>query len=398
MQSIQHHTKDERHICSACGTSPVSHKFLFFSNLLEETVGRLFEKIGNIIVIPIAEKTIDKVEKILFRIGNIINIITFSKDRNKAVTDRSGLIWDEAIDRKIPMEQVLVFGKPIESYRAKINGKYHYFHSLPIPPHLPKDGQNWIDDKFKLFDALKKEKVPVPKTVKIVRIEKAKRLFDTIQKPVIIKPKNGSRGRHTTTNINTVEDLEKAIRLCREISLFMVMQEHLEGIVYRATVINKKLVGFYKAEPPFVIGDGHKTVKKLIEEKNKKRNERISDILINDDLISFIERSGCDLDKVIEQDKKLYLSAKTGRMYGGYTKEMFQEIHPKLHPIFEKAGEIIRTPVAGFDLIMEDPTKDPDTQRWGIIECNSLPFIDLHYFALEGKPINLAKNVWDLWE
>ena len=57
----------------------------------------------------------------------------------------------------------------------------------------------------------------------------------------------------------------------------------------------------------------------------------------------------------------------------------------------------MRAPVVGFDLIMEDPTEDPETQRIGIIECNSLPFIDLHYFALEGPVINLAENVWDLW-
>jgi cyanophycin synthetase len=94
----------------------------------------------------------------------------------------------------------------------------------------------------------------------------------------------------------------------------------------------------------------------------------------------------------------LKLSAKTGRMYGGYTEEMLPTVHPKMHEIFKKAGEIVSAPVVGFDLIIENPIKDPALQRWGIIECNSLPFIDLHYFALEGTPINLAKNVWNLWK
>mgnify|MGYP006366473691 FL=1 len=77
---------------------------------------------------------------------------------------------------------------------------------------------------------------------------------------------------------------------------------------------------------------------------------------------------------------------------------MLPEVHPKMHSIFKKAGEIVSVPVAGFDLIIEDPSSDPDTQNWGIIECNSLPFIDLHYFALEGEPVNVATFIWDLWK
>jgi D-alanine-D-alanine ligase-like ATP-grasp enzyme len=146
-----------------------------------------------------------------------------------------------------------------------------------------------------------------------------------------------------------------------------------------------------------VTGDGIKTVRELIVEKNKNKDEKLSDILINEELVSFIDREGKTLDNILPVGQVLNLLAKTGRMYGGYTKEMLPEIHPKMHSIFKNAGECISVAVAGFDLIIQDPTKDPDTQHWGIIECNSLPFIDLHYFPLEGKPINVATYVWDLW-
>jgi D-alanine-D-alanine ligase-like ATP-grasp enzyme len=53
--------------------------------------------------------------------------------------------------------------------------------------------------------------------------------------------------------------------------------------------------------------------------------------------------------------------------------------------------------VAGFDLIIADPEQDPDNQEWGIIEANSLPFIDLHYLPLYGRPSNPAAQVWDMW-
>jgi D-alanine-D-alanine ligase-like ATP-grasp enzyme len=163
-------------------------------------------------------------------------------------------------------------------------------------------------------------------------------------------------------------------------------------------VVNNVLVGFFKADPPFVVGDRKKSIKDLILEKNKNRDEKISEILIDEELLSFIKRQSYTIDSVLPSGVMIYLLAKTGRFYGGYTKEMINEIHPKIHDIFSKASKFVSVPVAGFDFIIEDPTKDPSLQRCGIIECNSLPFIDLHYYPFEGKPVNVAKYIWDLWE
>ena len=77
---------------------------------------------------------------------------------------------------------------------------------------------------------------------------------------------------------------------------------------------------------------------------------------------------------------------------------MVNELHPSFIPIFKKAYDVVGLSVVGFDAIIPDPTKPANSQRWGIIECNSLPFIDLHYYALEGKPKNIAGMIWDMWK
>ena len=384
--------------CSACGTSPVNHTFLLVSSILEETIGKILDNILFFSKKNTSRKIADFVEKILLNIAVLLHIATFNDDIDKALTGRSKLIWEEAKKRDIPMRQVVIFGKPIELYQALINGKKYYFQSLPIPRDLPQSGYLWLDDKFKLHKELLKNGIQAPKSFKIFTHRNALKSFNQLNKPVIIKPRNGSRGRHTTTNINTEEELKNALKLSRQITLSTVMQEHLFGSVYRATVIQNCLVGFFRADPPQITGDGINTIEKLIANKNLKHNDKISSIRINADLIKFIERQGYTMASILEKDKTINLSAKTGRMYGGYTEEMLPKVHPKMHAIFAKAGSIVDAPIIGFDLIIEDPTLDPDTQRWGIIECNSLPFVDLHYFALEGKPVNLAENIWDLWK
>lgn len=387
-------TKKDKKTCSACGTSPINHKLLFITNLIEEITNKLDFIFPNFN----RKQTIANiVEKYLLFFLSKIRIARFSADIEKTTNGRSRLIWEEAKERNIQMEQVVVLGKYIDHYKIKINNKIYFFESIPTPPNIPQKGYLWADNKFKLFTILNKNKIKVPKTKKIFSFKKANKIFEEFEKPVIIKPAIGSRSRHTTTNINTKEQLKKAYLLAKQITPFMVIQEHLSGFVCRATVIDNKLVGFYIAHLPQIVGDGKNTIKNLILEQNKNKKDRVSDIEINEELINFIERQGYNLEKILENEKILTLGNKTGRNYGGYTKEMLGEVHPKMHEIFSKVSKIIEAPVLGFDLIIQDPTKDPDNQKWGIIECNTLPFIDLHYFALEGKPINLAKNVWDLW-
>jgi D-alanine-D-alanine ligase-like ATP-grasp enzyme len=383
--------------CSACGSSPVNHILMFSLRLVDEIVGRIAYIFSPFSFLSDNTRLADFFEKILFNILYCLGVVRYSGDIEKVKNGRSKLIWEEATRRGIEIRQVLFWGKPLDHFRAKVNGRIIFFNSLPIPPWLSHKGYRWIDDKLVFAKKLEAKEIPSPKTRKILSWKDALRAFESLEKPIIIKPKLGSLGRHTTTNINTKEELRKAFDLARQITFSMVAQEHLFGSVYRATVVNNVLVGFFRGDPPFVLGDGVKNIKELILEKNQHKPERVSDILINEELLNFLKREDYTIESIPLVGTHVNLLAKTGRFYGGYTKEMLPEVHPKFHSIFKKASELVSVPVAGFDLIIGDPTKDPDTQRWGIIECNSLPFIDLHYFALEGEPVNVAKYIWDLW-
>ncbi len=384
--------------CPACGTSPVNHRaFLIittFDNFIQKTLEKTFcwAKISH------EGRGVHFVNVIMVGFFRLFGIIKLNKDRTKVATGRSELIWNEAHRRGIEMEQIVMFKKYLDQYRARIGGKWIYFQSIPTPHWLPQKGYVWMDDKFKLAQRLEENNIPAPKARRVASLRGAKKAFTELQKPLIIKPRLGSRGRHTTTNIKTEAELIEAYRIGRQIALELVVEEHLFGSIHRATVINGKLVGFFQANPPRVTGDGKHSIKELIEIQNKNRPEKIGEIIISDDTISFIKRSGYELESILPAGITIDLTAKTGRFYGGYTKEMLPEIHPKLHKYLKKAGEVMEASIVGFDVIIPDPKQDPDEQRWGIIECNSLPFIDLHYYAFEGPVIDLAKDIWDLWE
>ncbi|MFZ2500845.1 MAG: ATP-grasp domain-containing protein [Minisyncoccia bacterium] len=383
--------------CSACGTSIVHHQLTHFLNIIDEVLDKTAKPLFSYIPLPNEAFLADRIFGILTAGLHFIGLVRFNTDRSKVRSGRSELIWNEAVRRGIPMEQIMVCGKYLEQYRARLNDRWFYFVSIPIPPWMPQADYAWVDDKLKLAHRLKAANIPVPQAILASSWEAALRAFGELKKPIIIKPRFGSRSRHTTTNINTQEELRVAFTLAKQVARELVLEEHIFGSVCRATLVNGKLAGFFRANPPQIIGDGTQTIVALIAEKNKNRSERIGPIEITDDVTTFISRHGHSLESILPQGALLDLSAKTGRFYGGYTKEMLPEIHPKMRTIFEKVAAMIDAPVLGFDLISTDPTADPDTMRWGIIECNGLPFIDLHYYALEGEPNDISPHIWNLW-
>jgi D-alanine-D-alanine ligase-like ATP-grasp enzyme len=327
----------------------------------------------------------------------LLRAVSFGSDVTKARSLRSRLIWQEARRRGILMEQVFVFGRPTEWYRAERGGRSHYFESIPLPRHLPRSGHLWLDDKHLLKERLRQAGIPAPRSFSVTSERAARAAFREIGAPAVVKPSTGSRGRHTTVFIKDPAWLREAFRRAKELNHFVVVEECIAGSVCRATIVAGVLRGFLRAEPPAVWGDGASTVVELIAQKNASRHARVSEVLIRPELSEFISRQGYALSSVLPRGTRLPLLFRTGRLFGGETREMLAAVHPGLRAILEEAARVAEAPVVGFDLIIPDPTAPPQTQRWGIIEGNSLPFIDLHDFALEGAPANVASHIWDLW-
>ena len=395
--------------CSYCGDAPINHTLSFFESIVSITIDNHAKKFLKYVPFFVKDFA-DLVPEFLFRTLVFLKLAKFSGDIDKANTFRSKIIWEEAKKRGIIMEQVIFLGKPLDQYRAllKVENKikFFYFESIPIRPEFLDMNKNW-DDKVVLTKEFREQGIPIPAYFELSfftlwpfnnKGKNIKKIFSKLPKPIIVKPRVGSRGRHTVTNIQTLKQFQEGISVAGQICSYLIAEEHLKGHVCRATLVNGVLAGFYKGHAPTLIGDGKKTIKQLIEEKDEKRESRVDPIRLSKELHDHIFRSGFSIDDILPEGFSLSLTHRIGRLFGGKTMEMIDDLHPSFIPIFEKAAKIVGLSVVGFDAIIPDPTKPSDSQHWGIIECNSLPFIDLHYYALEGKPRNIAGMIWDLWE
>lgn len=382
--------------CLYCGNKPVSHRANWINETLSVFFAPIDRRVNRSAFARLMEKGIHVGVAFAFRVLRAFGVATYNTDPEKAASFRATVLWEEANRRGIPMRSLVVGGRPVDWYEAEINGRTLLFDGLPRPTR--GESITWMDDKFYLKQRLMEAGVPVPQGGSFSNWEALRERFQTLQKPVIIKPRLGSRGRHTTTFISTEEELAHAFRVGKQLCHWVIMEEHLIGSVYRGTVIGGKCVGILAGDPPRITGDGQHTIRELIALKNAAKPEGVKDVTVTSATELFLARINLTLDSVLPAGQTIDLTEKIGVNYGGASREVTDTTHPDIFKAMEQAAAVVNDPILGFDFIIEDPSRPPSEQRWGIIECNSLPFINLHHDPLIGTPRNVAKDVWDLWE
>jgi D-alanine-D-alanine ligase-like ATP-grasp enzyme len=392
---------EKKPTCPYCGNSQVLHWAAFLIETGNVYTGRIYYwfaqfRLYRLIVVGM-HWFFQYVMRIHYALSQIMGIITFSEDIAGAKSYRSRVIWEEAQRRRIPMQQLLVFKKHTEMYRAKLNGSWFYFQSLPVPWWLPQVDYSWMDDKYLLKKHCSERGCRMIFSESARTEAQAKRAFDASSGLVIVKPRIGSRGRHTVTRICTQEALIEAFHIAKQLCHFVVIEDFIDGAVCRATTVNGKLVGFLWGSQPAVIGDGVHTIAQLIIAQNSSRHERIGEIVVTKDTVLHLRQQQLTVSDVPAKGVRVELSLHTGRLFGGETEEFGNAIHPELKNEIEKVARVLAAPVIGFDLIISEHPFQPQ-KKWGIIEANTLPFIDLHYLPLRGTPTIVAKYIFDLWD
>ena len=386
--------------CAYCGNNPVPH----FLNWYFESLNVLLAPVRRILLQNFFSVIIQKLINKLFPLPTLVEfsmrlkIVSLQPDRKKCKVARAAVLWEEAERRGIVLAELLLFGKPFDTYVAKKNGRKLVFTGLPRPRDYDNSTLDILDDKAEFKKIMQSASLPVPAGRSVWNFSQARKVFQEVQKPVIVKPRAGSRGRHSTTFIYTEEDLKQAFFRAKQLCFWVIVEEHIPGPVYRGTVIDYKIRGVLRGDSPQVVGDGVHSIGQLVELKNSRTHEGVQDIIISYENQDFLKRQlgiqSSPVNFVPQDGQVVYLSEKIGVSYGGSSSEDFDKCHPDNKALFEAAAKACRDPILGFDFIIEDITASWKSQRSGFIEANTLPFINLHHDPLLGRPQNVAQYVW----
>jgi len=329
-----------------------------------------------------------------FRLGYLTD------EPNEQDSQRTGCVWEEAKRRGIEMKELHLFKTRHDLFIAKFKQQTICFDTLPRPAGTISPSLAWMDDKGKMRQRFGAAGIPVSPGGVCLTKNAALRLFNQIPKPVITKPHSGSRSRHTTTHIMDEATLLEAFLRAKKLSPWVVVESELEGAVFRGTIIGGRLIAVMRREPPYLIGDGQLTVRQLVTKANEQpeRQGPIFHHLPTDEAAeSELKRQGLTWQSLPASGQMVTLNQKTNRGVGGTTTDVTDQTHPANVKLMEKIGAVLADPLVGVDFIMKDISQPwPEQTKCGVIECNSLPFLDLHHYPFSGRPRNVAGALWDI--
>ncbi len=379
--------------CPECGPAPTHHYVAWLSTVVDwvfspyfKLMDRVWHKMRKVVIkLPwdkIAHYSMWMFSKI--KLGEVVN------DIRPDHSLRTRALWGEAKKRGIQIFEFRPFGKSIELMVAHYGNKKFAFDGLPRPRYK-QTGSEWMDDKMIMRDKFLAAGLPVARGGAVILVKKALAIFDQIEGPVIVKPRFGSRSRHTWINVTTRSLLVEAFYSAQKLCPWVVVEEQLIGPVYRATVIGGKLIGVARRDYPQIIG------------KDKSMFFQDSDIFVSlpkdEEAEVELRRQGLFWQDIPVRGQIIKLGQKVNRGSGGITYEVTSETHPDNVVLFEKIAKVVDDSIIGIDFICLDIAKPWYTQKaCGVIECNSLPFIDLHHYPISGEPKNVAGAIWDqIW-
>jgi cyanophycin synthetase len=271
------------------------------------------------------------------------------------------------------------------------------FEGLPRPDG--SGGLEWIDNKALMKKVCHKTGIPTPNGRACFSLSAARKIFGKLEKPVVVKPALGSRSRHVRVHIKTEQAMAEAFWAAKQVSPVVVIEEELKGMVHRATVVGGKVRGVLRREPGFVVGDGVRTISQLVEEENKnplRRGPIFHPIPINADFYAEIANQGFSENDLPPKGRLVTVSLKIGRSQGGTNTDVTDLVHSENLELFERIAAVFGESLVGIDFIIEDVSRSWRQQPLsGIIECNSVPFLDLHSFPFVGRPRDLFSALWD---
>lgn len=219
--------------------------------------------------------------------------------------------------------------------------------------------------------------------------------------PVVFKPLYGTEGKGVVTNIQTPEDLEWAFRDfsgSKYAADDVLVEEHFEGETYRVIVIDGEVVSFLISRKGAVEGDGRRTVRELIEERQEMRrgNPHLlgRPIPVDDRTEHLLKRQNYSLDEVLPQGVEVFFTFGSNTHQGGEPAQVIDEVHPSIIAASENAARAIPgLGFSGIDFIIPDISAPLTEQRAGICEINSVPAADSHEYPVYGRPISVTRRL-----
>ncbi|MEG0389116.1 bifunctional glutamate--cysteine ligase GshA/glutathione synthetase GshB [Cetobacterium sp.] len=258
-----------------------------------------------------------------------------------------------------------------------------------------------MENKVVTKKVLEKENIIVPQGKDYFNIEEAKSDYRKYGAGTVIKPKSTNFGLGITIFKEefSKEDYEKALEIAFKEDNSILIEKFVKGKEYRIFVIGDEVVGILHRVPANVRGDGERSIKELVEEKNLDPLRGIGyktpleKIKLEDPEKLFLKGQGLTMEYIPKKDEVVYLRENSNISTGGDSLDYTDDILDTYKEIAIKASKAVGARICGVDMMIEDIKNPNPKDNYAIIELNFNPAIHIHCYPHKGKNRNLGEKI-----
>lgn len=258
-----------------------------------------------------------------------------------------------------------------------------------IPEDCFSEGIKFAKDKWitKLF--WEREGIPTPKTILFHDPDEAVEALEAsaLSFPVVLKNRRGARSENVHVNLVNQQELTNHLGTFENGGM---IQEMIQGREYRVLVYHDRILGVLEMIPPHVVGDGVSNIRDLVESRNKGKREKIR---LNEKVNRTLIKLGMNERSIPTAGATVFLQGHSCLAEGGTTADRTDVVHPKIAELAIRAVRSVKLRLGGVDLICNDISRDPDSQKISFLEVNGHPSLDIHYFPDSGNIRRVARDI-----
>ena len=186
---------------------------------------------------------------------------------------------------------------------------------------------------------------------------------------IVVKPLDGEQGQGVAVDLQTIEDVQKAIEAARQFDSRVLLESFHEGLDLRILVIGFEVVAAAIRRPAEVTGDGQHSIGALIEAQSRRRQAATdgeSKIPLDAETQRTLKAAGYDYSSILPRGERLAVRRTANLHTGGCLEDVTAILHPTLVDAAVRAARALDIPMVGLDLMV--PAADqPD---YVFIEAN----------------------------
>ena len=248
------------------------------------------------------------------------------------------------------------------------------------------------EDKPLVYRLLEELRIPVPSHTVCAANEFAAAwtFVRGSGRPCVVKPARASGAIGVTTGISARVDLARALAYAGAFDHEVIVEELVEGDVYRLLYLDGELLDAVRRDAPRVSGDGQATIEQLIAIENERRMRGgieacQSLIKIDGELRHTLRRNGRALDTVPKAGEVVVVKNVVNDNRREDNVSAAELLCGEIVDLGAQAAAAVGTRLAGVDVITPDPSVPLGEAGGVVIEINAAPGYYYHYFKREGR-------------